>query len=298
MTEVADMILAFVGMGVILGGYFFGRKIRDYIHVMIPFKDPLSLGLVLLALIPMILNNIHPEWNIDPGNPWIVVITMAFFVGYIIGYISITDDIIYVAVHQIVERTQDIEPIVRYQNSNGQTCWQPQGMWSIFKTVALGIHNPLQLSGSIYRTRHVRMKKIFLELEVDSVDLAGIEEEESYVEKWGFKFKVVSRKYIPSPNCTDSPYDWIVRATEYEDIFTKYAELQVQAAESEASIKTAQIKGGAAMLNALSGKEPSSVYMEELGIDMESIVNAGKQKMRKSIKHDRRKMENSDADAE
>ena len=262
----------------VVAGYFLGHFFRDHTHAMIPFNEPLSYILLAITLFPLVMEAWFPQWAfIDPFDMEVVYIYLGFWVGYIIGYLQNRVDMLYVGVHDIVERTQDVHPIVRYTNKQGQQCWQPQGFKEICKTVFFGVHNPLSLTGNVYRTRHVSIKNVFLKIEADAVDVAGLEINE--YEKVVFtilnhqvKMKVEGRKYTPSPNCTDSPYDWIVRAMEYEDIFTEYAELQVQAAEAKTQLQGAQIKGGAMVLNALAGRSPSNIFMEEFADEFEEYV--------------------------
>lgn len=273
MTEI-QLFVPFLCIGLVVAGRYVGTVFRNKTHALVAFNEPLSYILLFGTLSPYILDMMYPgtapEVFYDPN---LLAIFAAFWVGYLIGYMTNPQDIIYVGVHQIVERTQDIEPIVRYTNKEGRMCWQPQGFKEICKTVFFGIDNPLQLSGSIYRTRHVVLKSIFLKLEADTVDLAGLEINDFEVQKWRFKFHVQGRKYIPSPNCTDSPYDWFVRADEYESIFTQYAELQVANAEMHTALQTVQVKGGAMVLNALASKDPSTIFMDELGVKMEELVD-------------------------
>lgn len=271
-----DMGLPFVVVLITIGSYFLGKFIRSRAHVIIPFKDPISLGFVFLAFVPLIVDGVNHTQI--AGNIWTLSITFAFFLGYIIGYLAEQEDLVYVAVHQIVERTQEIEPIVRYYNRDGKCCWQPQSFKEIIKTMVFGIHNPLQLSGGS-RTRYVHLKKVLMELSADAVDLAGVEISEEIIKKGPFKFRIESRRYIPCPLCQDSPYDFITKAEGYEELFTKFADMQVDAAESKAQLSVAQVKGGAAMLNALAGKQPSNVYMDELGLEMDEIIGK-KQKRR------------------
>ena len=269
--------IPFLCIGLVVFGRFVGTVFRNRTHALVAFNEPLSYILLFATLSPYIVDMFAPGtapaffYDIN-----LLAIYAGFWVGYLIGYMTNPQDVIYVGVHQIVERTQDIEPIVRYTNKEGRTCWQPQGFKEICKTVFFGIDNPLQLSGSIYRTRHVVLKSIFLKLEADTVDLAGVEINDFEVQKWKFKFHVQGRKYIPSPNCTDSPYDWFIRADEYESMFTQYAELQVANAEMHTALQTAQVKGGAMVLNALASKDPSTIFMDELGVRMEELVDRKK----------------------
>lgn len=281
--------MPFATIGLVLVGLFVGGRFRGITHSLMAFNEPLSYILLLVTLSPYIPDafgiGTTPAVFYDIN---LLAVYAGFWTGYLIGYMRNPQDIIYVAVHQIVERTQEIEPIVRYTNREGRMCWQPQGFKEICKTVFFGIHNPLQLSGNIYRTRHVSMRSIFLRLEADTVDLAGIEVNDYEETRWRFRFRVQSRRYIPSPNCTDSPYDWYVRAEQYEEVFVKYADLQTNNAELQASLQTAQIEGGAMVLNALAGKNPSSIFMDELKVDMQEIV--GKRQRSKDMKRTSREV--------
>lgn len=282
------VFVPFIAIGLVIGGYYLGHIFRDTTHAMIPFNEPLSYILLAITLTPLFLTAYVPQWAfVDPFDPEVLAVFLGFWVGYCIGYMQSRVDLLYVGVHNIVELEQNIEPIVRYTNKQGQSCWQPQGFKEICKTVFFGVHNPLQLSGNVYRTRHVSMRKIVLKLDADAVDLAGLEINES--EKVVFtilghevKMKVEGRKYLPAPNCSDAPYDWYLNAMKYEDLFTEYAELQVQAAEAKAAIQGAQIKGGAAVLNALALRNPSNIFMEELGEDFETFVK--NRNMKKNIR--------------
>ncbi|MDO5862535.1 MAG: hypothetical protein Q4Q58_07085 [Thermoplasmata archaeon] len=259
-------------------GYFVGFRFRGLTHSILPFMEPLTYILIALTLLPIFIYGFWEDWSVSVGfNPFdldFVALYLGFWLGYLIGYMQNETDVIYVGVHQIVDRTQDIEPIVRYYNSNGQMCWQPQGFLNICRTLFFGIHHPLQLSGSINRTRRVSMRNQFFKITADTIDLAGMEEHETEVVKCHIHFTVRARKYIPSPNCTDSPYDWIVRAQEYEDVFVEFQEMQVAAAESKAAMQSAMIKGGALIYNALATKTPSNMVMEDLGREFEEDVKA------------------------
>ena len=281
-----EWYVPFIAIGLVVLGYFAGHLFRDKTHSMIPFAEPLSYILLAVTLAPVFIMAFAPEMAVvDPFDITTLSALAAFWVGYICGYLQNRVDMLFVGVHEIVERTQDIHPIVRYTNKQGQQCWQPQGFKEICKTVFFGIHNPLTLTGNIYRTRHVSMKNVFIKIEADAVDVAGLEinefeKEIGHLFGHTFKMRVEGRKYTPSPNCTDSPYDWIVNAIGYEDLFTEYTELQVQAAEAKAQLQGAQIKGGAMVLNALAGRTPSNIFMEEFADEFEGFVKNRSMKRR------------------
>ena len=235
MTDFVSVVMPFVVICLWPVGYFLGRRVRGIAHVYVPFKDPVSLTVLTLACLVMV----YPFWRLaadisDPVGIWPLSSGLGFLIGYMIGYCSIQIDIVQVAVHNITEHDMDCYPLVYYYSPEGRLCWQPQGFKDVVKSMIFNVHNPLQLPlGSIYRKRHLHLKTpMMIRQDVDVVDLAGIEVNEYEVTKAHIKFHVEARKYIPSPNCTDAPYDWIVRAQEYEDVFVSYSEMQVEAIES------------------------------------------------------------------
>jgi hypothetical protein len=282
------VFIPFIAIVLVVVGYYLGHMFRDTTHSMIPFNEPLSYILLAISLAPLFVEAYFPQLAfVDPFDPEVLAVFLGFWVGYIIGYMQNKVDLLYVGVHNIIELEQDVHPIVRYTNKQGQSCWQPQGFKEICKTVFFGVHNPLQLSGNVYRTRHVSIKSIVIKLQADAVDVAGLEINES--EKVVFrifghevKMKVEGRKYQPAPNCADAPYDWYLNAMKYEDLFTEYAELQVQAAEAKAAIQGAQIKGGASVLNALALRNPSNIAMDALGDDFETFIK--NRSMKKNVR--------------
>ena len=293
MSVLDSVVMGFPAVLLVFVGHIVGASFRNRTHAMVAFNEPLSYIVLLLTLGPYIGDMIWPGTTPDVFYQlWMILMLLAFWSGYLVGYIMNPQDVIYVGVHQIVEMRQDIEPIVRYYNKEGRLCWQPQGFKEICKTVFFGIDNPLQLS-AVSRTRHVVLKSVFLKLEADTIDLAGMEINDYEVQKWKFKFHVQGRKYIPSPNCTDSPYDFLVRSNEYESMFTQYAELQVSNAELHTALQTAQVKGGAMVLNALASKDPSSIFMDELGVQMEELVD--RKKKSKEMKRATKEAQESEA---
>ena len=270
-----DIVMPFVIIALWPVGYYLGRRVRNIAHVMIPFKDPISLVILTVGILTMM----YPTYRLglgltDPITVWTLSSVIGFLLGYVIGYISVGIDVVQVAVHSITQRSMESYPLVYYHDRDGRLCWQPQGFMSVFKSMVLGVHNPLNFPiGSIYRTRHIYLKTLFMKQEVDVVDLAGIEINETEVVKGRIHFRVEARKYIPSPNCTEAPHDWIVRAAEYEDIFTHYSEMQVEAIEAKAALSRAAVRGGGEILTALGTKNPSQWFMDDLGIDLRKSLN-------------------------
>jgi len=271
-------------VGLTLIGYFIGGHFRGITHMTIPFKEPLSLILAFISSMPWIVQEYAPDLAvIDADSVWTISIIMGFWVGYIIGYLQNQVDIIYISVHKIVEMEQDIHYLVRYTNKYGQTCWQPQSFWGCCKTVFFGIHNPLSLTGNIYRTRHVSIRKIIMRIQADAVDVAGIETEENIVNRGPFKFKVVARRYVPSPNVTDVPYNFIVNAVGFNELFMECANLQKQAIESKSELLMSSIKGGATLLNAMSVNNISQPIVEKLRLDLQSAIDEKTKKEARKI---------------
>jgi len=281
-----EFILPFVLTFITLGAYGLGHRIRDYAHVIIPFKDPASLLIMFLLFVPMLIDFWFPEYSMfDSLNVWYLATIVGIITGYALGYATNHINMEYVGVHNILEKRQDIYPIVYYYDKEGRMFVQPQSFWAIIKTMIFRVKYPLYLPiNQINRKRIVTFHKILVHCDGEVIDLAGHSVTITTVKKGPFKFKVENHKYTPSPNCTDSPYDWIVRAIEYENIFTDYAELQVQTMESKAELQMASVKGGSMVLTALSSKTPSEIFMDEMGIELEKSLS-DKARIRNEIRN-------------
>ena len=283
MTELFEIILLFAMVTIPLVAYCIGQKVRDRSHSVIPFKDPLSLTLLAISFIPLVLWTLGRE-IVDPFDPWMLAALFGWWAGYCVGYCSSSVDMIYVSVHQIADRTQDVDYVVRYWNKEGQMCWQPQSFIAICKTMIFGIHNPLYLV-QVQRTRRVTVHQFMRpKVTVDAIDLAGIESNE-YTIKRGTRgrinWTVEALRYTPSPHCTDAPYDWIANALGYEELFQNYASLQVEHLETNAKLRVATMKGSGELLSAMGAKAPSPVVMEQLGIDIERLFGSRLKRMRR-----------------
>lgn len=270
-----DMVMPFAAIALWPAGYYLGRWVRGRAHVMIPFKDPFSLLILGLCVLVMCWPSVRLGLGFeDDVTVWTLSCCTGFLLGYVIGYLSIQIDVVQVAVHSITQHTMESYPLVYYYSPEGRLCWQPQRFSAVFKSMVLGVHNPLNFPlGSIYRKRHIYLRTLLMRQEVDVVDLAGMEVSDTEVVKARIHFRVEARKYIPSPNCTEAPYDWIVRAAEYEDVFTSYSQLQVEAIEAKASLSRAAVRGGGEILTALGSKNPSQWFMDDLGIDLRRSLN-------------------------
>jgi len=273
--DLLEFVCAIAIIPILVIGYVAGTKARAITHSCKPFKEPLSLiGVTITAIIITVILLAFRNL-VDTLGVWLGIFVAAAWAGYLLAYKRNNhDDIIWVALHQMVERTQEIEPLVIYHNREGQKCWQPQSFKEICKTTLFGIDNPIQIMGNVNRTRYVSFTdQNGVKKECDAVDMADLEVDVYEVEKFGRTFVVESRKYIPAPTCTDAPYDFILRTLEYDDVFTEYTKLQVEASEHQAAIQMAQVKGAAMILNALSASDPSQYYTEILGNRMEEQLN-------------------------
>ncbi len=274
------MALPFVTVVVAILSYFIGIRVRSAAHCMVPLNDPVSVTFVALSLLPFLLR-IFMELPFEPVGYEYISLLVGFYSGYLIGYCSVGADVVYVSVHEIVERTQDVYPLVRYRNREGRLCWQPQSFRKICRSMLFNVHNPLDLS-AVQRTRSVTLKQVYRPIcHADAIDVAGVEVSEYEQKLWHFTFRIESRRYFAVPYCTDAPYDWILNANKYEDLFMEYAKLQVSAVESEAELNVAMVKGGGIVLSALAGKNPDKLFMEELGLDLEDMVSERAQERRK-----------------
>lgn len=279
-----EVILPFLAVGLVVAGYYIGGFVRARAHVLVPMSDPVSLIILIGWLIPALVGLFDEEylWIVTDLSYWAML--AAFMVGYVIGYAREQADVVYVGVHSITDPMEDVSWIIRYTAPDGRQCWQPQGFLEVCKTMILGIHNPLDLR-AVQRYRHVTAKRPFFPMfEADVIDMADLRVEVSEVQKWRFSFKVESRKYVPSGNLTEPYYKWIVGALQMEEMASEYAELQTKAAEYQAALQTAQIKGGAAIITALSAKDPSQAYMDELSMDLDEIVSKYQRKVKRNAK--------------
>ena len=292
MTDWVTLMLPFATVALALASYFIGIRVRDAAHCMVPLNDPVSVTLLTVSCIMPVL-----MWTLFDvpfsSDVWIQYASLAvgFWGGYMIGYCSVGADVVYISVHDIVERTQDVYPIVRYRNREGRQCWQPQSFRKICRSMIFHIDNPLDLS-AVQRTRHVTCKQAYhMVNEADAIDVAGMQVEEYDRKLWRFNCRIESRHYTPVPYCTDAPYDWILNANKYEDLFTEYARLQTSAIDSAAELNVAMVKGGGLALSAMASKNPDELFMRELGIRLEDMVS-DRAKEKRAAK--RRAMEEAD----
>ncbi len=277
--------LALLSIGLLFLGQWSGTFVRHRAHVLVPLNDPVSMFLILVPTFgPFVYEILNPSFvALDlPVEYWVGLV--AFLCGYLYSYTREQADIVYVGVHDILNRTQEIYPIVRYYSPDGRQCWQPQTFRGVFRSMFLGIHNPLDLR-AMSNPRHVSIRKVFLSLDAEAYDMAAYETTESEVRKFHYTFRIQARKYTPSPHCTDAPYDWIQNAQGYEQLFLEYSKAQTDAIDRQVNLDVAALKGARMIMEAAGAKTPSREYMEELGIDLTTELNRSARR----IERERRK---------
>ena len=281
-----ETVLPFLLTGTSLFSYFVGIKIREACHAVVPLYDPVSLALLVITVIPWLLGDMGVSLPYDPFSVWPNAILLSWWVGYCIGYLSVQTDLIYVTVHNIVNRTQRTFFVVRYYDRDGRMCWQSQKLSAIFKSMFLHIDNPLQLV-QVQRTREISVQQ-FLHpyVCVDAIDLAGMETSEYTVKNRWINWKVKELKFVPSPHCTDAPYDWIVNAQGYEELFQNYSALQVENIETNAKLRVVALRGAGQLMSAMGSKAPSNVVLEQLGIDIEAMFGERLKKQRQAAERE------------
>ena len=290
--------LGFVAIGMSLAGYFIGRRVRDITHMAMPFKEPVSLVILMIASLPWIM-----DMDLSGYGMWPTILECGFWTGYLLGYLTNTVDLLYIAVHRIVEMETDSDYIVTYRDNHGRLCWQPQTFWGSCRTVIFGIHNPLILNGVIARKRKLRVHKFGMPvIRMEVIDQADMQihdsssfEGEGYnpyiVKKGPFRFRIVEREYTPSPNMTDAPLLFYSRAEGYQQLFTQNAKLAMEAAESKAAVEQTAIQVALDIMNATTEDSPSEVFLNDLGADLRRRNLQAKNRLRHDMKQE------ADADA-
>lgn len=276
-------LVPIIAIAAVFGGQWFGSFIRARAHVIIPFNDPISLMLVVLAVVPLFVDVGLNQW-------WYWIIIAGFFAGYCKGYLSYGADVVYVAVHDLVRQEQEVYPIVRYTAPDGRMCWQPQSFRKVCRSMFLGIHNPLQMMPA-RNPRHVSVRNVLVRAEAYAYDMAHMESTVTTVTKWRFKFEVESRKYVSAPHNMDSPYDWIANATGYEQLFLEYSKAQTESIERQVNLDVAALKGAKMVMEAMGSKTPNREMMDELGIDLEAALNRNMAKVKREAKRKQKEEE-------
>ena len=280
--SIVETVLPFLLTGTSLVSYFVGIRIREASHAVVPLYDPVSLMLIVLSCLPCTLGLCGVSLPFDPFSVWPNAVIVSWWAGYMIGYMSVQTDLVYVAVHNLVNRTQRVFYVVRYYDRDGRSCWQSQKLSAIFKSMILHVDNPLQLV-QVQRTREISVQQFMRpRVCVDAIDLAGMETSEYTVKNRWVNWKVKELKFVPSPHCTDAPYDWIVNATAYEELYQNFSALQVENLETNAKLRIVAMRGAGELLSAMGSKSPSNVVLEQLGIDIEEMFSSRLKKKRET----------------
>ena len=197
-----EAILPFVVAFISLGAFELGGRVRSRVHVIMPFKDPVTLLLFAVSLSPIILS-MFDVIVFDPLNTWYLASLLAFVLCYSVAYVRGEFDMIYVNTHTIVSDkypggAQEIRPIVYYYGyEDGCLYCQEQSIKEILKTVIFGIRSPLDFPmGQIQRTRPLVVKTVlYPKIMVDAVDVVDEQITEDIIVKLRFlKFRV--RSYL------------------------------------------------------------------------------------------------------
>ncbi len=257
--DVLPFALAFVS----LGAYFLGGEVRRHVHVLLPTKDPATLALAALALVPFFLGYM---------SLWYAAFLLTFFCCYSLAYVREEFDMAYVNVHTIISDrfpngAQEIRPVVYYWDKNGQQCYQDQSLKEIIKTVVFGIHTPLRLdTGMVRRTRPVFVHKVlFPEISVDAIDVVEEVITESEVKKWRIRFKVRSVSYTPAPSCIDTTQQWLVSAYNQDALLKEVTRKDAQLLEAKVTAMTGYYAKSADLLvEMISDRTPGSEVYQDI----------------------------------
>ena len=217
LEAILPVLLAFVS----LGAFELGTRVRDRVHVIMPWKNPLTLLFALIVLSPAIAYAAgHQFMELDI---WYAAFAIAFLSCYSLAYIRGDLGLVYVNVHTIISErfpagAQEIKPVVWYEDRDGRMCLQEQSFKEILKSVFLGIRSPLRLDvRSIQRERYLSVQKVlYPRVELSPIDVVEEKIEETVVYRWFFKFRVRSYSYTPAPPCIDSTQRWLATGYNYD----------------------------------------------------------------------------------
>ena len=263
---ILPILLAFVS----LGSFELGTRVRDRVHVIYPFKDPLTLFFFFIALSPVFASWLgHPFIELDY---WYAAFAIAFISCYSLAYIRGDFGLVYVNVHTIISEDmpnggQKIKPIVWYTDPDGMMCLQEQSFKEILKTVIFGIRSPLRLNLSeVRRARQLVITTVFLpKIELNPIDQVEEKIEETVVEKWHLKFKVRSYSYSTAPMCIDTTEQWLASAYTQEKLVKEVTRKEAQLLEAKVSNRTQFIgKSGDLLSEIIGDRTPGAEIYQEV----------------------------------
>ena len=266
-----EAILPFLIAFVSLGAFELGRRVRDRVHVVMPYKDPVTLLLFLASLSPVILS-LAGYTIVEPTDIWYLSFVIAFLGCYSLAYIRGELDLVYVNVHTLISErfpggAQEIKPVVYYWDRDGNQCLQEQSFREILKSVFLGIRSPLRLDvGLVKRTRPVFVQKVlFPMVTVDAIDVVEEKIEETQIKKWIFGFKVRSYSYTPAPSCIDTTQQWLVSAYNQEHLTKELTRKEAQLLESKTSAMSAfYAKSADLLVEMISDRTPGAEIYQDV----------------------------------
>ena len=238
LESVLPIILAFVS----LGAFELGSRVREHIHVVMPYRDPVTILFFILALSPVISMYFFDFIIIDPSNIWYIAFVVSFLSCYSLAYIRGDLDMVYVNVHTIASErfpagALDIKPVVYYWDGSGNMCCQEQSIKEIFKTVFLGIRSPLRLDiGMVKRTTPVFVQKVlYPKVSLEAIDVIEEKITETTVMRWFIPFRVRSYSYTPAPSCIMNVMQWLTTSQNQKELIADYSRLEAQLLETKLS---------------------------------------------------------------
>ena len=238
LESVLPIALAFVS----LGAFELGSRVREHIHVVMPYRDPVTIMFFLIALSPVISKYLFDFIIVEPADIWYIAFVVSFLSCYSLAYLRGDLDMVYVNVHTIVSErfpsgALDIKPVVYYWDRNGNQCCQEQTLKEIFKTVFLGIRSPLRLDiGIVKRTTPVFVQKIlYPKVSLEAIDVIEEKITETVVRKFFIPFRVRSYSYTPAPSCIMNVMQWLTTSQNQKELIADYSRLEAQLLETKLS---------------------------------------------------------------
>ena len=238
LESVLPIALAFVS----LGAFELGSRVREHIHVVMPYRDPVTILFFILALSPVISKYFFNVTIVEPTDIWYIAFVVSFLSCYSLAYLRGDLDMVYVNVHTIASErfpagALDIKPVVYYWDKNGNQCCQEQTVKEIFKTVFLGIRSSLRLDiGMVKRTTPVFVQKIlYPKVSLEAIDVIEEKITETVVRKCLIPFKVRSYSYTPAPSCIMNVMQWLTTSQNQKELIADYSRLEAQLLETKLS---------------------------------------------------------------
>ena len=241
-----------------------GSAVRRRVHVMLPWKDPCTLFLVILSLSPVICD-LAGHHIIDTTNVWYLAAIVSFLSCYFIAYLRGEFDMVNIGVWNGGDLTG--RPIVYYYGPDGRMYLQEQSFKEILKTVFLGIRSPLEFPADIQRTNKVDVQKVlYPRISMDLVYLIDEEVTESEVTKLRyFRFKVRSYRYDVAPQNIDPSALWMIDREHNRILMKELSRQEAALFEAKQDAMTGMIATGTDLVvNLLGDHTPESDVYHDL----------------------------------